>query len=275
MQDQAPPGPEALIAEGPVLVRYADGIAEIELNRPEAANGFSLELGRRLHEAIMTVHGDRRVRAVILSGRGRIFCAGGDVKEFFSKGEDLPNFLRMATAYLQTCVSGLANLEVPVIAKIQGYATGGAGMGLTCAADIAICGASARFMAGATRVGMAPDGGATATLARLVGFRRAMDIVLTNRFVEAEEAERIGLVTRVVPDEALDEAVRKLARQLADGAPRAQSATKRLMWNGLARGFDACLPDEARETSQLSGTADSLEGLKAVIEKRKPVFEGR
>lgn len=130
-------------------------------------------------------------------------------------------------------------------------------------------------MAGATRVGMAPDGGATATLAQLVGFRKAMDIVLTNRFVGAEEAERIGLVTRMVPDADLDAEVRATARRIADGAPRAQAATKRLMWNGLARGFDASLPDEARETSQLSGTHDALEGLAAVIEKRKPRFEGR
>jgi 2-(1,2-epoxy-1,2-dihydrophenyl)acetyl-CoA isomerase len=265
---------ETLLGEGPVLLDYGDGIARITLNRPEAANGFNIGLMTALRDAILQVHGDRRVRAVILQGAGRNFCAGGDVKEFLGKGEELPHFLRMATAHLQTCVSGLVNLEVPVIARVQGFATGGAGLGLVCTADIVICGLGARFLAGATRVGMAPDAGATATLARILGFRRAMEIVLTNRMVEAEEAERIGLVTRAVRDEALDDEVWAMARLIAQGAPRAQAATKRLMWNGLGRGFEASLPDEAREVAALSGTRDSIEGLRAVVERRKPVFTG-
>ena len=267
-------GDEVIIGEGPVRLTFGEGIANIQLNRPDAANGFNIELMKALQDAIMKVHGDARVRAVILSGNGKIFCGGGDVKEFAAKGSDLPNFLRMATSYLQVCVSGLVNLDAPVIAKVQGFATGGAGMGLVCCSDIVICGASAKIMAGATRVGMAPDGGATAMLSRIVGFRRAMEIVLTNRFIEADEAERIGLVTKVVPDEELDEAVLKMARTLAAGAPKSQAATKRLMWQGAGRGFEASLSDEAREVSTLSGTADSLEGLNAVIERRKPKFTG-
>ncbi|RRH76244.1 enoyl-CoA hydratase/isomerase family protein [Falsigemmobacter faecalis] len=264
-----------MIGEGPVLLSYGAGIAHITLNRPEAGNGFSIALMRALQEAIMTVHGDARVRAVVLSGTGKIFCGGGDVKEFASKGADLPNYLRMATAWLQVCVSGLVNLEVPVITRVQGAATGGAGLGLVCCTDLVVAGRSARFMAGGTRVGMAPDAGASATLSRIVGFRRAMDLVLTNRFVDAAEALQIGLVSRVVDDEALDAEVMVLARRIAEGAPQAQSATKRLMWNGLGRGFEASLPDEAREVARLSGTADSLEGLQAVIARRAPQFTGR
>lgn len=273
MSDEAPR--EVIFGEGPVLLEYGEGIAHITLNRPKSANGFNIDLMKQLQDVIMAVHGDKRVRAVILSGNGKIFCAGGDVKEFLSKGEELPNFLRMATAYLQVCVSGLVNLEAPIITKIQGFATGGAGIGLTCVSDLVICGESTKFMAGGTRVGMAPDGGATATLTQMIGFRKAMDMVLTNRFVEADEAERIGLVTKVVPDADLDDAVMKMARMIARGAPIAQAATKRLMWNGISRGFDASLPDEAREVSALSGTQDSLEGLTAVIEKRHPVFVGK
>ena len=268
-------GDEVIVGDGPVRLTFGEGIANIQLNRPESANGFNIELMKQLQDVVMTVHGDKRVRAVILSGNGRIFCGGGDVKEFASKGEGLPDFLRMATAYLQVCVSGLVNLDAPVITKVQGFATGGAGMGLVCSSDIVICGSGAKFMAGATRVGMAPDGGATAMLSRIVGFRKAMDLVLTNRFVEAEEAERIGLVTRVVSDDALDEAVLDTARQIAAGAPKSQSATKRLMWAGIGRGFEASLPDEAREVAALSGTRDALEGLAAVIERRKPNFVGQ
>jgi 2-(1,2-epoxy-1,2-dihydrophenyl)acetyl-CoA isomerase len=267
-------GEETLIGEGPVLLTFGEGIANIQLNRPETGNGFDVDLMRQFVDVVMQVHGDARVRAVILSGNGKIFTGGGNVKDFVAKGADLPHYLRMATSYLQICVQGLVNLEVPVVTRVHGFAAGGAGMGLVCASDIVICSESAKFMGGATRVGMAPDGGATATLAKIVGFRRAMDIVLTNRIVDAEEAERIGLVTRAVPDADLDTAVLDTARQMAAGAPAAQAATKRLMWNGLARGFESALPDEAREVSRLSGTADSMEGLRAVIEKRAPAFRG-
>ncbi len=268
-------GKETLVGEGPVLLTYGDGIANIQLNSPSTGNGFDIPLMKVLLDVIMRVHGDGRVRAVILSGNGKIFTGGGNIKEFASRGDELPHYLRMATSYLQICVSCLVNLEVPVIARVQGFAAGGAGMGLVCASDIVVSARSTRFMAGATRVGMAPDGGATATLSKIVGFRKAMDLVLTNRIVEADEAERIGLVTKVVPDAELDAEVLACARQIANGAPMAQAATKRLMWNGLSRGFEAALPDEARETSRLSGTADSMEGLSAVIEKRAPGFQGR
>lgn len=267
-------GEETLVADGPVLLTYGEGIANIQLNRPETGNGFDVELMKVFHDVVMQVHGDSRVRAVILSGNGKIFTGGGNVKDFQSKGDELPHYLRKATAYLQICVSALVNLEVPVISRVHGFAAGGAGIGLVCASDIVICGTGTKFLAGATRVGMAPDGGATATLAKMIGFRRAMELVLTNRIVEAGEAERIGLVTRAVPDGQLDEEVMTLARQLAAGAPAAQSATKRLMWNGLSRGFEAALPDEAREVARLSGTRDSMEGLNAVLEKRAPVFRG-
>ncbi|WP_372026386.1 enoyl-CoA hydratase/isomerase family protein [Tistrella mobilis] len=267
-------GEETIVGEGPVLLTYGEGIANIRLNRPEAGNGFNIELMAALHDIIMRVHGDRRVRAVVLSGNGKLFCGGGDVKDFAAKGSDLPDYLRMATAWLQVCVAGLVNLEVPVITRVQGYATGGAGLGLVCCTDIVVCGASARFMAGGTRVGMAPDAGATSTLSKIVGFRRAMDMVLTNRFVDAEEALRIGLVTSVVPDDGLDAEVLRYARMVAAGAPKSQAATKRLMWNGMGRGFEASLPDEAREVAALSGTGDALEGLRAVIERRAPRFTG-
>ncbi|UYV35735.1 enoyl-CoA hydratase-related protein [Rhodobacteraceae bacterium D3-12] len=267
-------GDETIVGDGPVLLTFGEGIANIQLNNPSTGNGFDVPLMRVLHDVIMQVHGDSRVRVVILSGNGKIFTGGGNVKDFMSKGDALPHYLRMATAYLQTCVSALVNLEVPVVTRVHGFAAGGAGMGLVCASDIVVCGDSTRFLAGATRVGMAPDGGATATLSKIIGFRRAMDLVLTNRIVEAPEAERIGLVTRAVPDDALDAEVLEYARMLGQGAPKAQSAAKRLMWNGLSRGFEAALPDEARETSALSGTRDAMEGMTAVVEKRKPVFSG-
>lgn len=264
--------PESWIGEGPVLLEYADHVATMTLNRPEEANGMNIDLMQALYRAVMRCHREPRVRVVHLRGAGKNFCAGGDVREFASKGEELGDFLREVTAYLQIAIGALIRLEAIVVTEVQGYAAGGGGLGLVCASDIVIAGDGARFMAGATRVGMAPDGGASVILPRLVGFRRATEIFLSNRVVPASEAEQIGLITKSVPDATLAEEARKAARFYAEGAPLALAATKRLLWNGL--GVEACLPEEARTVSTLSATADSREGLAAVIEKRKPVFRG-
>jgi len=265
--------PQIWIGEGPVLLDYADGIATLTLNRPTASNGMNIELMQALHRAVMRCHREPAVRVVHLCGAGRNFCAGGDVREFAAQGESLGDFLREVTAYLQMAIGALIRLNAIVVTEVQGYAAGGGGLGLVCASDIVIAGHGARFMAGATRVGMAPDGGASVILPHLVGFRRATEIFLSNRIVEASEAEAIGLITRCVPDEELKQEALKTARLYAQGAPLAMAATKRLLWNTL--GVEIALPEEARTVSELSATADSREGLAAVIEKRSPVFTGR
>lgn len=266
---------EPLIDEGPVLLDYQNGIATMTLNRPEAANGLNIEMMRALHAALMRCHGDPRICVVVLRGAGENFCAGGDVREFASKGEALGDFLKEVTAYLQIAVGAMIRLEAIVVAQVQGFAAGGGGLGLVCAADMVIAADDAKFMAGATRVGMAPDAGASVILPRLVGLRRATEIFLTNRVVDAPEAMSIGLVNQAVPAVELDAETAKLAQRLAMGAPRALASTKRLLWNGVGLGVEACLPEEARTVSELSATADSREGLAAVIEKRRPHFEGR
>ena len=267
---------EHLIGGGLVLLDLTDdGVGRLRLNRPEAANGMNVPFLRALHDAIMRAHGEPRLRALLLSGEGPNFCAGGDVRTFASKGADLPDYLREATSWLQACTAGLLALQVPVITSVHGYAAGGGGFGLVCASDIVIAGESARFLAGATRVGMAPDAGTSVTLPLLVGLRKAMEIILTNPDLTAREALAIGLVTRVVPDDDLVAESTALAQSLAAGATRALGAAKRLVWSGLGGRVEAQLPEEARTVAELSGTADALEGLAAVIERRTPVFTGR
>jgi 2-(1,2-epoxy-1,2-dihydrophenyl)acetyl-CoA isomerase len=266
---------EEWMAEGPVLLNYGKHVATLTLNRPEASNGMNIALMRALHEAVMRCHADPRVRVVHLRGNGPNFCAGGDVREFASKGEQLGDFLREVTAYLQMAVGALIRLNSIVVTEVHGYAAGGGGLGLVCASDIVIAGRSAKFLAGATRVGMAPDGGASVILSRLVGFRRAADIVISNRTVVAEEALSIGLITRLAQDEELAADARTLALNYAKGAPKAMAAAKRLLWTGLGIGVESCLPEEARTVAELSATADAREGLAAVLEKRTPVFNGR
>lgn len=266
---------EPLIASGPVLVDFDDGVAHVRLNRPDAANGMDVAFLRALYDALMRVHGDPRVRAVLLSGEGAHFCAGGDVRTFAAQGDALPDYLREATTWLGNAASALMRLEAPVVAAVHGYAAGGGGFGLVCASDLVVAGESARFLLGATRVGMAPDAGGSVTLARIVGLRKAMEIALTNPTLTAAEARDIGLVTRVVPDDAVLAEGWALARELAAGATRALAATKRLIWDGLGATVEARLAEESRTVSELSGTEDAREGLAAVIEKRRPKFSGR
>lgn len=261
--------------DGPVLLSIDDGVARLRLNRPKASNGMDVALLKRLHEAVLACHGDPRVKVVVLSGEGKNFCAGGNVKTFASKGDQLPEYLREATAWLQLAASSLMQLGPPVIAAVHGFAAGGGGLGLVCACDLVVAAESAQFMSGAARVGMAPDAGTTVTLPRIVGLRKAMEILLTNPTISAPEALELGLVNRVVADADLHDEVDSLAVTLAAGAPLALAEIKRLVWSGVDTGVHQQLPEEARVVSTLSGTADAREGLAAVLERRAPKFEGR
>jgi 2-(1,2-epoxy-1,2-dihydrophenyl)acetyl-CoA isomerase len=238
----------------------SNGIARLRLNRPEASNGLNVELLKALHEAILRCHADTSTRVVLLSGEGRNFCAGGDIHTFESKGSDLPQYLREATAWLQLATAALIQLRVPVVTAVQGFAAGGGGLGLVCASDIVIAAESAKFFSGAVRVGMAPDGGSSVTLTQLVGLRQALRVLLLNPTLSAAEARDIGLI--------------KIAAALARSPTLAVSATKRLVWNGLGASVEQRLAEESRTVSELSATADALEGLRAVIERRPPRFTG-
>lgn len=260
--------------EAPVAVAVSDGIARLRLNRPEASNGLNVEILKALHEAILVCHADPAVRVVLMTGEGPNFCAGGDVKTFESKGADLPDYLREATAWLQLATAALIQLRVPVVTAVQGFAAGGGGLGLVCASDIVVAARSAKFFSGAVRVGMAPDGGSSVTLTQLVGLRQALRILLTNPTLSADEAAEIGLITEVVDDDALTARAEDLASQLVQLPTAALSATKRLVWSGVGQSVEQRLAEEARTVSELSGTADALEGLRAVIERRPPKFGG-
>ena len=195
---------EVLIGEGPVLLEVDQaGVARVRLNRPEAANGMNVELLRALHEAIMRWHGVRGCGWWCSAGWARTSAPGGDVRTFASKGAALPDYLREATSWLQLATAALVQLGAPVIAQVQGFAAGGGGFGLVCAADLVVAAESAKFFSGAVRVGMAPDAGTTVTLTQLVGLRQALRILLTNPTLTAAEARDLGVVTEVVPDDEL------------------------------------------------------------------------
>jgi 2-(1,2-epoxy-1,2-dihydrophenyl)acetyl-CoA isomerase len=242
----------------------ATRVAHISLNRPDASNALSVEMLVQLHQALVR---SADARVLLLTGEGKNFCAGGDVKAFAAQGERLPEYIREATARLNDCARALIGHRAPVVTAVQGWATGGGGLGFVCASDIVLAAESARFMLGATRVGMAPDAGGSVTLAQHIGLRRALDLALTNRVVNASEAHDIGLVTSVVADSDVRERALALARELAAGPAEALAETKRLMWDGVGSAVEARLEAEARVVTELSGTAESLNRLRAVIDR--------
>lgn len=249
------------------------GIARLTLNRPSAANAMDLEFLRTLHSTLMRCRADARVRAVLLAGNGRNFCAGGDVRAFASQGEHLSTYLSETVGWMQAVASALIALPAPVVAAVQGVAAGGAGFGLVCASDFVVAGKSARFVAPGTGLGMAPDAGTSVTLVNLVGLRKAMVMLLNNMAVSADEALDMGLITRVVADAEIEDSAHELASDLASGPRKAIAATKRLLWEGLGSGVMERMPAEACTVSELSKTRDVREGLAAFTERRRPDFQ--
>ncbi|MBW2094342.1 MAG: enoyl-CoA hydratase [Deltaproteobacteria bacterium] len=256
-----------------LLFDVQKNVGHITLNRPEAANAINLELSKDLMKALMQCDEDPLIRAVLIKGAGPLFCAGGDVKGFAEKGEDLPHYHKQVTVHLHSAMSYLVRMDPPVVAAVHGSAAG-AGMSLACACDMTLAAESTRFMMAYTKIGLTPDGGATYTLSRVVGVKRTLELALTNRLLSAEEALQWGIVTRVVPEKDLIQEATALAESLAAGPTKAFGATKRLVQSGLTESFEGQMKHESRSIAEMSRTADAREGISAFVAKRAPNFKG-
>lgn len=256
-----------------VIMEVRDGVAHLTLNRPKMGNALDLDMAKALLAAAERCDRDPAVRAVLVTGSGSLFCAGGDVRGFASKGDQLPAFLRELTAALHAGVSLLSRMDPPVVAAVNGAAAG-AGMSIACAADLIVAGESARFTVAYTAVGLTPDGSSTYFLPRLIGMQRAKELMLTNRRLSAAEALEWGLVNQVVPDADLAITSEHLARQLAEGPTRAYGSVKKLLLASAAQDLEAQLADEARGIIAIAESPDSREGISAFLEKRAPKFTG-
>ncbi len=252
-----------------------EGVAHITLNRPEAANALNLEMVQELLRAVLRCDEEPAVRTVVVAGAGDTFCVGGDLKGFAEQAEEqLPLHLKEITTYLHAAVSRMARMEAPVVAAVHGAAAG-AGLSLACACDLVVAAESARFVMAYTNAGLTPDGSSTYYLPRLVGFKRAMELTLTNRRLSAQEAMEWGIVSRVVPDEDLAEEATSLASRLAAGATKALGASKRLLHSGWSETLETQMEHEARTIAEMARTADSREGIAAFVEKRPAEFTGQ
>lgn len=257
-----------------LLFDVRDNVARITLNRPDAANTISLELAKDLMVAALRCDEDPAVRAVVITGSGRMFSGGGDLKSFMAAADPLPLHVKEVTTYLHAAISRLARMDAPVIAAVNGTAAG-AGMSLVCACDFVLAAESARFTMAYTRVGLSPDGSSSYFLPRIVGLKRAIDLTLTSRVISAREALEIGIATRVVPDAELARETETLAAELARGATKALGAAKRLLQGSFAETLETQMELETRAIADIARTADAPEGIRAFLEKRAVSFKGR
>lgn len=256
-----------------------EGVRTLTLNRPERLNAVNARLGEEMPLAISEAAKNDSVRVIVITGAGRGFCAGLDLVDSAASRmngmHDIPRHQRLdEIGWVGNNALEISKSDKPVIAAINGAAAG-AGLALALACDIRIMAANAKVTTGYLRRGLSPDGGISYFLPRLVGLSRATDLIMTARDIEAEEAERIGLVALVYPNDNFQEAVAKYATELAKGAPVALTYAKRL----LAATYDNTLTNQLRNEilyiRRAFETKDTREAMQAFLDKRQPKFEGR
>ncbi len=259
-----------MTAPDPLLVEYpADAIVVLRLNRPQVRNALNLEIRVRLADEVTRHAADEKIRCLIVTGSDTIFAAGADIGQMAEAGP-----VEIMARNLQKYWRTIMDCPKPVIAAIEGFALGG-GLELALCADIIVAGEAARLGLPEVKVGILPGGGGTQKLARLIGSKRAMLLLLTGRMFSAAEALSMGVVSDVAPTgQALARAL-EIAREIAAMPPIAVTQIKEIVNAGLNAPLDAALALERKALQLLFATGDQKEGMRAFLEKRKPKFEGK
>lgn len=252
------------------LVDAGDGLWEMVLARPPA-NALSKQMAYELRQVASKMVGDSSVRALLVHADGKVFFGGGDLKEFQEGGAETPSNLHEMTIDFHGALSRFARMNAPVVCAINGTA-GGAGMSLTAAMDLVYASESSRFTMGYTASGLTIDGTSSFFLARVVGLRRATELVLTNRMLSASEALDWGLVNSVLPDDEVLDAARATARKLAAGPTNAFGGAKRLLIAGAASSLGEAMENESFGIAGQALHPEAVEGIDAFLNKRKPDF---
>lgn len=258
-----------------LLTADADGVRTFTLNRPQAYNSLTVELKELLLAGLRDAAADESVRAVVLTGSGKAFCAGQDLKEhvgLLQAGDPAP--LHTVKEHYNPIVKAIVGMPKPVIAAVNGSAAG-AGAAFAYASDLRIAATSASFLMAFANVGLGPDSGASWTLQRLIGLGRAAELMLLARPVDAAEALTLGLVGEVVPDEELAARAQKVAAKLAAGPTVAYAKIKNVLAVAAESSLEEALEAEDAAQSALGATADHTEAVEAFVGKRKPNFQGK
>ena len=248
-------------------------LATISLNRPDAYNAINLQLARELLDTTTKVDEDPDVRCVLVTGVGKAFCSGGDVKEFNDQFARISAHLKELTGSLHVAISRIAGMPKPVIAAVNGVVAG-AGFGLMLACDLSYAVENATLTVAYTRIGASPDASVTYWLPRLVGTRRAFELIYLNRVLTAREAYSWGLINGVIANDKFTDEVFGVARQIANGPTLAYARSKKLCNLSLSQTLESQMEFEAREISDNSKTNDFREGVLSFIKKRTPSFQG-
>ncbi len=274
------------MTEAPPLLIERDGsVVRLVLNRPTAGNAINVEMARALMDAAIECDENPEIRCVVLTGAGRMFCAGGDVRLFSSAGDKIPHLLKELTSYLHSAISRLARMQKPLVTVINGPAAG-AGFSLALLGDVALASRDASFTLAYRRLGLSPDGGSTWLLPRLIGLRRAQELMLTDPTLTAERAAELGLVTRVCePDIIGDEdhsatigtlsaEADRLVDQLSKSAVGAWGRTRYLLLGAYGASLESHLEAEARAIAAAGRSPESREGIAAFVARRPADFIG-
>jgi len=255
-----------------LFLEIRNNIATIILNRPDSLNAMNLELSRELLEAVLSCGENKNIRVVVITGTGNAFSAGGDVRAF---KENLPNiavYLKHQTTYLHKAISNIARMPKAVIAAVNGVAAGG-GFSLALACDLTIATESARFVTAYSHIALTPDLSCTYFLPRLVGNKKALEMLYTNASITSKEALELGIVNFVVPDSDFQKAVGDLVANLAERPAFALANTKKLCRMSWSASLETQMENETEIIGKSGQTEDFAEGITAFLEKRKPKFK--
>jgi 2-(1,2-epoxy-1,2-dihydrophenyl)acetyl-CoA isomerase len=261
-----------MTTETPLLFERDGAIARLTLNRPTFGNAIDVPMAKALMEAAIECDEDDAIRCVLITGAGRLFCAGGDVGAFATVGEAIPNLLKELTSYLHSAISRLARMNKPLVTAINGPAAG-AGFSLAILGDVVLAAPSAHFTLAYAGIGLSPDGGATWLLPRLIGLRRAQELALTNKRSTADEAAALGLVTRVVAEGALEAEAQLVTQSIAASAVGALGRTRNLLLGSFSTTLETQMELEVRSIAEASRSAEGREGIRSFVEKRRPNFQ--
>ena len=256
-----------------ILFSKENGVATITLNRPDKFNSFNREMALAFQQKLDQCAGDDNIRAVVVTGSGRAFCAGQDLGEVTDPAIN-PGFKVILKEHYNPIITKLRELPKPVVAAVNGVAAG-AGANIALACDIVVAHEKVSFIQAFSGIGLVPDSGGTYILPRLVGFQKALAIALLGDKIAATEAERMGMIYKVFSLEEFPEAVSQLANRLAQMPTKGLGLTKELFNAGIHNDLKSQLEMEGRYQIEASETADYAEGVRAFLEKRKPVFKGK
>ncbi|MDJ0365308.1 enoyl-CoA hydratase-related protein [Hymenobacter sp. H14-R3] len=258
--------------DSPLLYAFADGVATLTFNRPSVFNSINQTVALALQQHLRDCQANASVRAVVLTGTGRAFCAGQDLAEI--TGPDAPDVSEIVEKHYNPIVLLIRELEKPIIAAVNGVAAG-AGANLALACDIVVAKESAAFIQAFSKIGLVPDSGGTYFLPRLVGMQRASALMLTGDKVSAAEAVQMGMIYKAFADDSFDQEVAKLASKMANLPTKGLAYTKHLLNRSFGNDLAQQLRAEGDYQLRAGQTTDYREGVTAFLEKRQPTFTGQ